>query len=315
MATKDQNTRLVDTVEYLKGVITAAQVQEVVNLINNKSDTDYFALSDDLSIKHSNPFTASARRAKRALMLLASLFIENAHYRQTEVARTKNLPDSKEDDLKKEIRSWFATAGVTGDVIAAAARVSQAQMAKWNNVNLDASHAIRGVFNKTHDFNCYNACVFWAFQAGAISKRYYWNKLQGNDGNAFYPIYELPGWTSLTEATGVPAVYTVDVSNGGEFTGIPAGRTIYFETPTKKFGHVAMSLGDGTVISQNSIYTHDPALVRPLYQGEVTKMTQGVTHILSIREMLNIYFHTKNGYPKILVSNAMFFEPIPFNER
>lgn len=315
MTKKTKDARILDTVAYLKTVITPTQLREVAVLIDNKSDDDYFAMSDELSINHSNPFTASARRAKRALMMLATLFINDPHYRQGEVARYRNLPDSKEDDLKKEILSWFATAGVTGDVIAAAARVSQAQMAKWNNVNLDASHAIRGTFNKTHDFNCYNACVFWAFQAGAISKRYYWNKLQGRDGNAFYPIYELPGWTSLTEATGVPAVYTIDVSNGGEFTGIPAGRTIYFETPTKKFGHVAMSLGDGTVISQNSIYTHDPALVRPQYQGEVTKMTQGITHILSIREMLNIYFHTKNGYPKILVSNAMFFEPIPFNER
>jgi hypothetical protein len=313
--TKGKFDRVKDTVDYLKEKLTGPQYAEIVTLLNNKPDDVFFGLSDDMSIGHSNPFTASSRRAKRSLMLLASLFINDLNMRQAEVLRYKNLPDGHETELVKEIRSWFATPGITGDVMAAAARVSQARMAKWNNINFDASHAIRGVFNKTHDFNCYNACVFWAFQAGAISKRYYWNRLQAQDGNAFFPIYSLPGWTTLTEASGVPAVYTTDVSNGGEFANLPAGRTVYFETPTKVFGHVAMSLGDGTVISQNSIYTHNPALVRPEYLAEVTKMTQGITHILSIREMLNIYFNTSNGYPKILLSNGMFFEPIPFDER
>jgi len=31
---------------------------------------------------------------------------------------------------------------------------------------------------------------------------------------------------------------------------VPVGRTVYFETPAKVFGHVALSLGDGRCISQ-----------------------------------------------------------------
>jgi hypothetical protein len=311
--TKDQ--RVADTMAYLEDKLSVPQYQEIAGLVDAKSDQEYFAVSDDLSIGHSNPFKASSRRAKRSLMLLSTLLINDAQAGRTEALRYKNLPDSNEAGLVKEIRSWFATDGVTGQAVADAARISQASMAPWANHNLDATRAIRGVFNKTHDFNCYNACVFWAFQAGAISKRYYWNKLQAKDGNAFFPTYSLPGWTKIVEAANVPPVYSLDVSNGGEFLNVPAGRTVYFETPTKVFGHVAMSLGDGTVISQNWIYTHDPTLVSNPYKAEVEKMKNGITHILSVREMLKIYFNTKNGYPRIWQSDGMFYDPIPFKER
>ena len=70
-------------------------------------------------------------------------------------------------------------------------------MPKWNNVNYEAATAVRGVYNPGTPFNCYNAIVFWAFQAGAISKRYLWNKLQGTNGDAFFPIYSQVGWTTL----------------------------------------------------------------------------------------------------------------------
>jgi hypothetical protein len=313
--TKTRNERMVDTMSYLEEKLSVVRYNEIATLVDQKTDFEFFSTSDDLSIGNSNPFKKNTRRAKRSLMLLAGLFINAPLMRQTEILRYKNLADVNEQGLLQEIDSWFTIPGVTDNMVTAAARVSQAAMAKWNNINLDASNAIRGVFNKTHSFNCYNACVFWAFQAGAISKRFYWNMLQAQDGNAFFPTYSAVGWTDIVVASQVPPVYTTDVSNGGEFNMIPAGRTVYFETPSKVFGHVAMSLGDGTVISQNSIYTHDPTLVRPIYQAEVTKMTVGITHILSVREMLNIYFNTKNGYVRIKQSNGMFYDPIPLNQR
>ena len=69
---------------------------------------------------------------------------------------------------------------------------------------------------------------------------------------------------------------------------MPAGMTVYFQTPTKVFGHVACSLGDGSVISQNSVNIGDSAINRltGTLKVEFDKMANAVTHIVPIRDML-----------------------------
>ncbi|MGH9625285.1 MAG: hypothetical protein ACRD6B_20185 [Bryobacteraceae bacterium] len=309
---KTDADRLSDTKNYLSTHITPAQYNEVMNLIT-ASPTRLGP--NALSIGHSNPINSPGRRAKRCLMLLALLLIEDAAMRTNEVARIKNLPEGSEQPLVAEIKSWFTIPGVTGGMVAMNAKNNILRMAKWNNVNYEAQDAVRGVYNVNKPFNCYNGCVFWAFQAGAISKRYMWNKLQGTNGNQFFPIYSRVGWDTIIQY-GSDMKLIKDDSNGGEVI-VEAGRTVYFETPSKVFGHVACSLGDGTVISQNSVNIGDTALaaLNPSLRVEFEKMANAVTHIVSIRELIKEYFNPAHGYRSVQITQGFFWDPIPVNER
>jgi hypothetical protein len=308
---KTSAERMTDTLNYLQTKITPPQFQEVQTLLRTASNQT--AISDALSIGHSNPFNTTGRRAKRCLMLLALLLIEDAGKRTGEVARVKDLPEGSEQPLVSEIKSWFTLPGINPVQVSMHAKANINRMPKWNNINYEAADAIRGVYRQDKPFNCYNACVFWAFQAGAISKRFLWNKLQGADGNAFFPIFSRIGWDTIVEYTGTTLVK--DDYGGDEMT-VPAGMTVYFETPSKVFGHVACSLGDGTVISQNSVL---PAIgmkdLDPKWAAEVDKMTQAITHIISIRYLMHLHFHPTNAYPRVKVTNGGFWEAFPASER
>lgn len=241
--------------------------------------------------------------------------VKSVSWRARAPIQVENLPDKAEPDLLAEIQSWFIRDGVAEDEVASLALRTIDRMPNWNNINIDASHTVRGVYNKTHIFNCYNAWVFWAFQAGAISKRFLLNKLQGKDGNAFFPIYSRVGWDTILEKTGNPPKVVVDNSNGGQFA-VLAGRTVYFETPSKLFGHVALSLGDGTVISQNSVgLLARKDLISEAYRAEVDKMLRAIMHVISIRELVDIHFHIENGYKCVKVTKGPFYEPFAVAER
>jgi hypothetical protein len=309
---KSATDRLDATLDYIKENLSPANHTEIDRLV--KAHVDRNALSANLSIGHKNPFRKKARHAKRALMLMAQLFIQNGDMKRNETARIKRLSEGSSDDLLAELKSWFTIPAVTEAMVAQHARNTIDKMPKWNNVNYDAPYAVRGVYDKARSFNCYNACVFWAFQAGAISKRYLFNKLYQKNGNEFFPIYSQVGWNTILEYRGRPPELIRDDSNGGEFD-VPAGKTVYFVTPTKVFGHVACSLGDGTVISQNSVIPAKFGSVSKKWKTEVDKMTRAITHIISIREMVKIHFHPENAYPKVQVTRDPFWGPIPPSER
>jgi hypothetical protein len=302
---KTGDSRIDDTLVYLKHKLTPGRFQEVsakVSALPNKA-----AVGNTLSIGHHGAGT-NARHAKRALMLLATLFVRD-HRRADAVNCARALPENSEHLLVKEIDSWFCAPGVDGAAVAREAVSNVARMPKWNNVNYEAGSAVRGVYDASRPFNCYNAIVFWAFQAGAISKRYLWNYLQGNDGNTFFPNYSLVGWELLFDhATKVDTLGTGAVQ-------VPIGRTVYFETPAKVFGHVALSLGDGRCISQNSVMDFLPAALNGPNAGEWIKMSTATTHILPIREMLDHKFRPDNGYPRLKISSGNFWDPIPIAER
>ncbi len=307
---KTADDRLNDTRAYLSNHITPAQYNEVQNLI--AAHPDKTALSNALSIGHSNPFVSEGRRAKRALMLLAQLFITDAGKRGAETGRLADLPERSETPLIAEIKSWFTFPNVTPGSVAMHAVNTIGRMPKWNNVNYEAADAIRGVFSQDRPFNCYNGCVFWAFQAGAISKRYLFNYLQGTDGNQFFPIYSRVGWDTIIDHR-----TNFDAYAGGPIM-VPAGITVYFETPYKVFGHVACSLGDGKVISQNSVNIGTQgidAIANAALKAEFVKMANAITHIVDIREMIGRYFNPANGYPAVKVTRGAFWDPIPANER
>lgn len=303
---KTGDSRIDDTLDYLQNKLTpgrSSEVQQAVAALPNKA-----AVGNTLTIGHHGAGT-NARHAKRGLMLLATLFVTNPALRMQAVAHAKALPEGDEATLIKEIDSWFCAPGVGGDVVAREAAANIAKMPKWNNVNYEAAPAVRGVYDASTPFNCYNAIVFWAFQAGAISKRYLWNKLQGNNGNAFFPIYSQVGWTTLfDDETHVDTI-------GKKPVIVPTGRTVYFETPAKVFGHVALSLGDGRCISQNSVMDFLPAALDGPNGAEWRKMSVAETHILPIREMLDYKFMPAHGYPRLKISNGQFWDTIPIKER
>jgi hypothetical protein len=308
---KTDAERLTDTLNYLQNIVLPPQFNEIQNLL--RATPNQAAISQALSIGHNNPFNTADRRAKRVLMLLALLLINDPVLRTAEVARIKNLPEGSERPLIDEIKSWFNIPGIDAAYVANQAKTNIGRMPKWNNVNFEPEDAIRGVYKVDRPFNCYNACVFWAFQAGAISKRFLFNYLKDKNGNDFFPIYSRVGWATIVEYNGTTLVK--DISNGGEVI-MPAGVTVYFETPSKVFGHVACSLGDGTVISQNSVI---PAIglqnLDPHWAAEVHKMTKAITHIISIRYLMALHFHPTNAYPKVKVTNGAFWEAFPLNER
>ncbi|GAA5264566.1 hypothetical protein ACOSOMT5_P0990 [Acidiphilium sp. MT5] len=306
---KNAADRLNDTKLYLSNHISPTQYNEVTTLIAGVADKT--ALGNALSIGNFNLFNSGPRRAKRALMLLARLFIADPGQRGTEMARLKALPEQSETPLIAEIKSWFTLPGIAGSMVALHAQNNILKMPKWNNINFEAKDAVRGVYHANKSFNCYNACVFWAFQAGAISKRYLWNRLQGKDGNQFFPIYSQVGWDTIIDHS-----TNFDAFNNGEII-VPAGYTVYFETPYKVFGHVACSLGDGRVISQNSVNigtTGLNGLHGPL-KVEFEKMANAITHIVSIREMIRNYFNPANGYPKVKVTKSNFYDLVGPGDR
>lgn len=308
---KTDAERLTDTLNYLQNILLPPQFNEIQGLL--RATPNHAAISQALSIGHSNPFNTAGRRAKRALMLLAILLVNDPAFRTAEVARIKNLAEGSEPPLIAEIKSWFNIPGINAAYVANHAKTNIGKMPKWNNVNFEPEDAVRGVYKNDKPFNCYNACIFWAFQAGAISKRFLFNYLKGKDGNQFFPTYSRIGWDTIVEYNGVTLVK--DDSNGGEVI-VPAGMTVYFETPSKVFGHVACSLGDGTVISQNSVI---PAIgmnnLDPHWSAEVHKMTQAITHIISIRYLMTLHFHPTNAYLKVKVTSGAFWEAFPLNDR
>ena len=63
--------RLSDTGTYLASQLTMAQYNEVANLYNNSPNK--LAIDTARSLGHKNPFNTNSRKAKRALILLASI--------------------------------------------------------------------------------------------------------------------------------------------------------------------------------------------------------------------------------------------------
>ncbi len=319
---KTADERLADTIAYIKAHITGVQFQEFSTKLGKLSAAQETALAKELSLGSSGTTSddrtanRQARRAKRALMLLAHLYIEGANLRATEKARIKVLAEANEPLLLAEVLSWFSDPTIDGDDVAQIAQADRAKMPKWNNKNIDYPTAIRGEYANQTNFNCYNACVFWAFQAGAISRRYLFNKLNDLNGNDFFPTFTNGGggWQTFYEANANKVV--LDLFNGGNII-IPAGATIYFETPGKVFGHIACSLGDGRVASQNWVYDwrQDEAKIPIGEKAEWVKMENGEAHICSIRTMINAKFNPAYGYPRVRFLKNMFWTNIPADER
>jgi len=309
---KTAQQRLNDTTNYLQSKLSPTNYNEVMTLLVG---VNVPTVSQALSVGNSNPLHKKARRAKRGAMLLAYLLIDNPGMKTIELARLKALPEGSEENLLAEVRSWFTLNAISPPLVALNAQNNIHRMPKWDNCNFNAEHAVRGVYHNDKPFNCYNACVFWAFQAGAISKRYLWNYLQGSDGTHYYPIYSAVGWDVLMKFA-VDGTVTQDNFNGGEIV-LPAGMTVYFETPTKVFGHVALSLGDGRVISQNSvaILPASFAHLSPNEQTQFTKMAHAETHIVSIRNMVGVKFNGPNGYSRLNVSLGPFWSTVLPNRR
>ncbi len=241
--------------------------------------------------------------------MATKLFLKNDVYLGQELARVKLLSETSEEHLLKELKSWFIDPSATHETVADKAVETIAQMPKWQNINIDPTKAVRGQINKQMGFNCYNAVVFWAFQGGAISRRFLWNKLHGKDGNAFFPIFEKCGWHT-------PIHYDITAKPFKEFTheyknrdnwDIPKGQAVYYVTPYKKFGHVALSLGGGKIISQNAVIPAKQSAIKTEDRDAVRKMNLAETHMLGIKNFWDMHYHPENGYHKLQYTTKAFW--------
>jgi hypothetical protein len=314
MAWKSWDERLQDTIDYIEKTVPET-LEEVVAKLIDLPVGERKTLSGHLHLGDNNPAGKQGRKAKRSLLLVTYLFLKSQVDRTTELNRVKLLSALNEAGLLDEYRSWFAKGAVTGKECSDLAMQTMHQMPNWDNIQIKASKAIRGVYAKDHKFNCYNGVVFWAFQAGAISRRFLWNYWEGKDGNQAFPIFSKCGWVTEMEYTKTrPSTQVMDSSGGGEFQ-IPAGLAVYYETPTKLFGHVALSLGGGKIISQNAVLPARPQNIRPEYRGAMEQMQRAETHIISIRNFMDIHYFPENTYFTLKRTATPFWESYSLPER
>lgn len=333
---KSKNERLTDTLDYIQAKLSEVDSQEVEAKMQPLSEAQQSQLGAFLSLGATGTSTnrtanREVRRAKRALMLVTKLFLTNLPYLAEEIIRIKALPETSEANLLAELRSWFILPGVTPGMVADVAEENILLMPTWNNQNMNPT-SVRGHWDTTFakSFNCYNAIVYWAFQAGAISRRFLFNKLHGNDGNHFFPIFSTCGWVTKREYTpGVrlipltieeqmatqegkgppPPPPTLSINTfANEAWVVPKGMAVYYVTPSKVFGHVALSLGDGRIISQNSVLPAYPGEIRDQDRLAVTQMQQAITHIISIKSFAAIHYSPMNNYWKIQHTATGFWE-------
>jgi hypothetical protein len=308
---KDWQERLTDTLNFIEE--NAKQTHDEVSKVLK-------AKFKELSVGawNSKSKEKEARRAKRALLLATRLFLTNKTYLKAEMERVLALPETSEKDLLAEYLSWFATDKVKPSAVAKLAVENIGSMPNWDNLQCRASKMVRGAYDKTHKFNCYNGVVFWAFQAGAISRRFLFNKWEGLDGQAAFPIFSKCGWTTVIKwkvDEKDKSIKTVtDLSKGGEID-VPVGHAVYFVTPHKVFGHVAMSIGNGEIISQNAVTPAKADKIEKRYKKALDQMNKAVTHVISIRNFIDIHYHPENGYFELQYTTKPFWEAYDLAER
>jgi hypothetical protein len=315
MTWKSWDERLQETLDYVESHVPDS-LEELQAKLVELPVGERKTVSGLMHLGESNEQGKQGRKAKRALILATYVFLKNTAARDTEIVRVKALSSLNEPNLLVEYRSWFARGAVTGKEVADHAVQTMSQMPKWNNLQIKSSRAVRGRFDQDHEFNCYNGVVFWAFQAGAISRRFLWNYREGKDGNMAFPVFSKCGWITEMEYLATPGTPTkvFDNSNGGEFM-IDAGLAVYYETPTKLFGHVALSLGGGRIISQNAVAPDKPELIKGEYALALEQMRSARTHIISIRNFIDIHYYPKNSYFKLKRTVNPFWEAYPLQER
>ena len=323
---KTANERLDEALLYIFQNLSAANSAEVMQSTIALTSAQQKALGESLSLgstgsSRQRTIERKERNAKRALLLVTTLFLENIAYRRAELERIKALPENVEGTFLDEINSWFTIPHVTPSMVADKAVAQIAHMPNWQNVNINPSLIVRGKYVKgvLHEFNCYNAVVFWAFQAGAISRRFIWNKIHGKDGNAFFPIFSACGWSTDIEysypGAGRPPLEVKHDFKDTDNWIIPKGMAVYYVTPHKLFGHVALSLGDGKIISQNAVIPANGGAVLPEYRNAVDQMNRAITHIISIKHFWDIHYNPANGYNKLQHTTTAFWLAHPLRER
>ncbi|CAH0351062.1 hypothetical protein [Aquabacterium sp. CECT 9606] len=320
LKTKDE--RLTDTLDYVKANLSTVDWQEMVDEVNKLSANQQSTIGGMLSLgatgsSADRTTNREPRRAKRALMLATRLFLTDPAFLAIELARVKVLPETSEPDLLAEMRSWFTIPGVTPGMVADDALANIASMPNWQNVNVPPSLAVRGQYKQgaAYEFNCYNAVVFWAFQAGAISRRFLFNKLHGQDGNHFFPVFSSCGWlTDIEYKLATPPELVTNKFGTGKWI-VPKGMAVYFVTPHKVFGHVALSLGDGRIISQNAVIPAFPDKIKDEDRVAVTEMNHAKTHIIQIKHFWDIHYNPQNGYHKLQHTATGFWEAFLVAER
>jgi multidrug efflux pump subunit AcrA (membrane-fusion protein) len=313
---KGADARQTETLAYIKAVSTVHEAelsQRLQRLAKAQRDRIWnaMALGTTGTSKAERQRDRDIRRAKRAAMLAAAVFIRDQAKATAEIARLKTLVEG-EQQLQQRLASWFCLPGADGASVAAQAVRDRDEMPGWHNGAVKpygTGHPgmydmVRGRLPGPDSarFNCYNAVVYWAFHGGAISLRYLWNHwLAGNanapdeykkfmnvaDGNADGPrLDKVDEWVPDTSKPKLEVEnsegqkrmisqfrQSIDGADGSGDFQVDAGLTVIFQVGYNKFGHTVLSTGGGQCISQNVMMAgNDFAALKQAFPGDAAEL-------------------------------------------
>jgi len=313
---KSPQQRLDDTLRYIHGKIGGTQCAEMRRLLVQNNNRNRDVLSQNISLGRHLSGNKEQRRARRALLLCYQLFIRDVGARQRHTAEAKTvISSSSEDELIQRIKSWFTLSNVSVDKVCATAKAVRQSMSVYTNNDIIPSKIFRGERNSP--FNCYNAVVFWAFEAGAISLRWIYNNWKPR---FMFGVQEQFPALCPNALIPFPAL-----GAGGEYD-IPPGHTIIMQRAGNPFGHTVMSIGHGMSISHNSktqlaaVANVGPPAKIPHNLTALNECNTGRCHIVYTRFLTQAYYPAAAaGVPAVqgynFVHHTPFWQHYPQHER
>jgi hypothetical protein len=149
-------------------------------------------------------------------------------------------------------------------------------------------------------FNCFSAVVWWAFQGGAISRR--WLRTY---------------WAHPLTHERCAELLKVDQAAAASAASVPPGLTTIFQQSGNVLGHTVLSIGAGRCVSHNSV---SPGAMPKEQREEANqdegsvwyKMVAGIPHEITLVDLKKIY--APPGYDLKAVPQP-FWEYYPVVER
>jgi hypothetical protein len=302
---KDKAVRLSDTYQYLQtnfGQIKRDRIKNAADKYNAAQVSDSIALGGVRGPEIlQNAAETERRRALRAL-LLVNLAIGDADFAALPRIRATNNAKT-EGQLKSEITYVldYLSSNLVAHDVALAATNPPGSLIKWGRAG--GANCMSWQVGQTEDspLTCYSSVVYWAFQGGAISKRFLaqWEMVNGLPGSHAH--------------NGMGSLLKVDeaIAPGG---GVPEGCTVFFQTPINPLGHTVLSVGNGMVASCNGVTPPPKFVEETLQDGTIwNKMAKGLYHHVKITDLQEIY-KPSEGYTYTALPKP-FWEYYPISER
>ena len=249
---KDSQTRLTDTLRYIRDNIGAHLADEIQQLIIGRED----AISGDLALgTRWDLFSSNAqqqRHALRALLLCQRVYLSDLWRKYFGTTAALTGVDYRPNDWKEQSCQFWSNK--SEQELRAALRMYVATMDNWTYAANSASNWIPSspdsiliVTRETYTGNqlsntCYNAVMLWLFKAGLVSFRWY---LRYAGANTQHGLTEAFGQGSL--------LWNREFTDKDKLPAIARGSVVHiFENVGAWRGHWMISLGNGKAAGINN---------------------------------------------------------------